>query len=96
MEPWYVNTHASLDITKALEDGQINLMLQNARQIYNIAKETSNEVVQNRDSGSKGAKTEPEQKTLSCMLSDITENSSQTSTADKMQDLTKVDFGIEI
>lgn len=93
MERWYVNTHVSPDfLTNALEDGQINLMLQNARQLYNIAKETSNEIVYNRDSDSEGAKTEPEQKTMSWMLSDITKNASQISTADMLQDLTKVDI----
>lgn len=78
--------------TYALEDGQINLMLQNARQIYNIAKETSNEIVHGRGSGSEGVKTEPEQKTMSCMWSDITKNASQTGNADMLQDLTKVDI----
>lgn len=79
-------------LTNALEDGQINLMLQNARQIYNIAKETLNEIVHDRGSGSEGVKTEPEQKTMSSMWSDITKNASQMGNADMLQDLTKVDI----
>lgn len=63
-------------------------MLQNARQIYNIAKET----LHNGGSDSEGAKTVPQQKTMSCMWSDITENASQISNADMLQDLTKVDI----
>lgn len=79
-------------LANALEDGQINLMLQNARQIYNIAKETSSEIIHDRGSGSEGAKTEPVQKTMSCMWSDITKNASQIGNADMLQDLTKVDI----
>lgn len=67
-------------------------MLQNARQIYNIAKETANEIVLNRDSDSEGDKSEPAQKTMSDMWSDITKNSSQISNAVMLQDLTKVDI----
>lgn len=79
-------------LANALEDGQINLMLQNARQIYNIAKETSNYIVHDRGSESEGSKTEPEQKAMSCMWSDITKNASQMSNVDMMHDLTKVDI----
>lgn len=79
-------------LTNALEDGQVNLMLKNARQIYNIAKETSNEVVYDRGSNSEGVKTEPEHKTMSCMWSDITKNATQMSNADMLHDLTKVDL----
>lgn len=61
-------------------------MLQNARQIYKISQET----LQNRGSDSEGSKTEPQQKTMSCMWSDITKNASQISNADMLQDLTKV------
>lgn len=67
-------------------------MLQNARQIYNIAKKTSNDIVNNRDSDREGAKTEPEEKTMSCMWADITRNASKISNADILQDLTKVDI----
>lgn len=84
MHPWI--------LTNALEDGQIKLMLQNARQIYNIAKETSNEIVHDRCSNSEGFKTEPKQKTMSCMWSDITKKASQMSNADMLHDLTKVDI----
>ncbi len=76
-------------LTNALEDGQIKLMLQNARQMYNIAKETSNEIVHDRGSDSEGVKT---QKTMSCMWSEITKNASHISNADMLQDLTKVDI----
>lgn len=79
-------------LTNALEDGQVNLMLKNARQIYNIARETSNEIVHDRGSNSEGVKTEPEQKTVSCMWSDITKNASQMSNADMLHDLKKVDI----
>lgn len=66
-------------------------MLQNAWQIYNVVKETSNEIVLNGDSGSECDKAESKQKIMSCMWFDITKNASQVSTTDMLQDLTKVD-----
>lgn len=74
-----------------MEDGQVSLMLQNARQIYNVVKETSNEIVNYGDSDSECAKAGTKQKTISCMWFDITKNASEISTADKLEDLTKVD-----
>lgn len=66
-------------------------MLQNAQQIYNVVKESSNEIAHNRDSGSECNKGKSKQKTMSCMWFDITKNASQASTTDLLHDLTKVD-----
>ena len=67
-------------------------MLQNARQVYKVVKETSNEIVHNKDSESECVRAESKQKTMSCMWSDITKDESQISTADMLQDLTNVDL----
>ena len=67
-------------------------MLQNARQIYNLVKETSYEIVRNRDPDSECVKAEYKHKTMSCMWLDITEHASHTGTANMLQVLTKVDL----
>lgn len=67
-------------------------MLENARQIYHVIKETFNGIVHNIDSDSDCVNAESNQSTMSCMWFDLNKNASQISTADRLQDLTKVDL----
>lgn len=78
-----------------LEDGQIYVMLQNARQILNTVKRSSVDIISSTEEypECEGAKSKEE--VLNCLWSEVSENlkkRNQSDTADTLQNLRKVDL----